>query len=325
MILPYTRQRFSAKVLILSFLLSPTLALSAQALADTATSPERQLTIGVSVSDLGNPYFSRLVQGAERKAAELTGGQAQVLLVSSAYDVQRQTQQLDLFIQQGVDMILLSAAAYDAFDAVIARAQAAGIKVLAVDVRARGADATVTTDNLQAGHIACDHLARQLQGSGEVVILNGPPVSSIIERVQGCREALQLFPDITLLSSDRNSGGSLEGGVEAMTHLLLEHPQIKGVFAINDPAALGAEMAGQLANRKDFMIVSVDGAPAAVERIRDPDALLRATATQSPAQMAELAVEIGYQLLQGEQPDQTEHLLPATLITSENANQTDGW
>jgi len=298
---------------------------AADTLSNTSITTDRPLTIGISVSDLGNPYFSRLVQGAERKAAELAGDQAKVLLVSSAYDVQRQTQQLDQFIEQGVDMILLSAAAYDAFDGVIARAQAAGIKVLAVDVRARGADATVTTDNLQAGRIACTYLARQLSGSGKVVILNGPPVSSIIERVQGCQEALAEYPDIHLLSNDRNSGGSLEGGLEAMTHLLMAHPQINGVFAINDPAALGAEMAGQLADRRDYIIVSVDGAPAAVERIQDTDALLRATATQSPARMAELAVEIGYRLLQGEQPDKTEHLLPATLITSDNVDQTKGW
>ncbi|WP_212667475.1 ABC transporter substrate-binding protein [Neptunomonas phycophila] len=287
--------------------------------------PPARLKIGVSVSDLGNPFFARIAQGAKAKAQELVGDNAEVILVSSAYDVERQRRQIDQFVSQRVDMILLSAAVYDAFEEAIARAQQAGVKVLAVDVNAAGADATVTTNNPQAGEIACQYIAEQINGAGNVVILNGPQVSSIIERVQGCETVLADYPDITILSDDRNSGGSREGGLEMMTHLLMIYPHIDAVFTINDPAALGAEVAAQQSGRDEFIIVSVDGAPSVIEAMSQPNTLIRGTATQSPTQMAKKAVEMGYELMQGHTLETNEVLIPAVLITPENNKSAKTW
>jgi ribose transport system substrate-binding protein len=277
------------------------------------------LKVGVSVSDLGNPYFSFIGHGAQAKAKEIAGDKAEVILVSSAYDELRQTQQIERFIQQNVDLILLSAAVFDAFETVIDKAHQAGIKVIAVDVNAKGADATVTTDNPQAGEIACTHLAQRLKGKGQVVILNGPPVSSIIERVDGCKRVLATYPEIEIISTHRNSGGSREGGLEMMTHLLMQFPHIDGVFTINDPAAIGAEMAARQAGRDEFVIVSIDGAPSVVQRLQDPSSLIIATASQSPSLMAKLAVEAGVKLMTQTPLEQTEIRIPARLITSDNA------
>jgi len=283
------------------------------------------LRIGVSVSDLGNPFFVQIALGAEAKARQLAPGKVEVTVVSSAYDVQRQIAQIDSFVAAKVDLILLSAASYEGVAAAVKRAQKAGIKVLAVDVRAQGADATVTTDNAQAGAIACRYLAQQLAGQGNVVIINGPPVSSVKERVQGCKRALDAFPGIRLLSSDHNGGGSREGGLETMTHLLTAFPQIDGVFVINDPSAIGAELAARQAGRADFLIVGVDGAPVAQRRLRDPASLLRATAAQFPNRMAAKAVALGVAMMQGEVPTQSEVLIPAELITHANVASYQGW
>jgi len=307
---------------VLSVLL---LSLASSGLAETLDRPAH-LRLGISVSDLGNPYFAALAQGAKRQAQALvTSDQVETLLYSSAYDVERQTQQIESFIEQSVDMILVSAAVFDAFEAVINRAKSLGIPVLAVDVKALGADATVTTHNYQAGHLACDQLAQHLNFQGEVVILNGPPVSSIIERVEGCQQALAQYPAIRLISSDLNTGGSREGGLETMTHVLTRYPDIQGVFSINDPAALGAEMAGQQAGKNDFVIASVDGAPSFISRLQADDSLLLGTATQSPAKMAELAVQMGYDLLQGKTLNSREVLIPARWVNADNLDAAEVW
>lgn len=288
-------------------------------------SAAQPLRIGISVSDLGNPFFVQIARGAEAEARQLAGDAVAVQVVSSAYDYRRQVAQIDAFVAQGVDMILLAAARFEGVAEAIARARAAGVKVLAVDVNAQGADATVTTDNVQAGEIACDYLAGRLQGRGQVVIINGPPVSSVQERVSGCLKVLARYPQIRVLSSDRNGGGSRDGGLEVMTYLLTAHPEIDGVFAINDPSAIGAEQAARQAGRDDFVIVGVDGAPAAVARLRDPDSLLRATAAQFPNRMAATAVALGYRLMQGEALAQPRVLIPAELVTPENLDAYPGW
>ncbi|MBR9885696.1 MAG: ABC transporter substrate-binding protein [Oceanospirillales bacterium] len=285
----------------------------------------KPLSIGVSVSDLGNPYFERIARAAEQEARLQAGSEVQVQVVSSAYDRQRQTAQIDRFIADGVDLILLSAASFDGLNEPIARAHTAGIYVIAVDVRAQGADVTVTTDNRAAGALACDYLVGKLQGTGRVAIINGPPVSSVLERVNGCRDRFAQSPGIELLSMDQNGGGSFEGGFEKMTHLLTAYPRIDAVFTINDPSALGAERAANEAQRSEFVIASVDGAPQALERLPQPDTLLGATAAQFPSRIARKAIELGLRLIRGETLERDIWLIPPELITADNVGDFKQW
>ncbi|MGB0733946.1 MAG: ABC transporter substrate-binding protein, partial [Pontibacterium sp.] len=277
-----------------------------------------ELSIGVSVSDLGNPYFIQMARGAEAKARELGGDNVRVKVVSSAYDIDRQIAQVNDFVAQGVDIILLSAANYEGIEKAVSNAKAAGVKVIAVDVKAKGADATVTTDNMQAGRIACKDLAERIKGQGEVAIITGPPVSSILDRVSGCKQTLARYPKIKLVSSERNGGASQEGGLEVMTYLLTAYPNLQGVFAINDPSAMGAVNAAQQAKYNNLVVVAVDGAPIAEHALRQPDSLLKSTAAQFPHQQAAKAIEVGYQLMHGKSPPHYVYLVPTQLITKEN-------
>jgi len=281
--------------------------------------------IGVSVSDLGNPYFVEIAKGVEEKAREIAGDDVQVYVESSAYDLQRQIRQVDSFIDRGVDMIILSAADAVAIEPAVRRAQRAGIKVIAVDVDARGADATVTTDNHQAGEIACRYMVKRLGGRGKVAIINGPPVTAAIDRVAGCEEVLSRYPHVKLLSDRQNGGGSQQGGLEKMTDLLTAYPDIDAVFAINDPTSMGAELAARQARRDDFFIVSVDAAPRVQKRLERGDTLIAGSSAQYPDRMAHRAVEIGARLIRGERVQPRVIRIPARFITSANVDSYAGW
>ncbi|WP_082866302.1 substrate-binding domain-containing protein [Marinomonas gallaica] len=271
-------------------------------------------SIGISVVDLGNPYFVELVDSTTRRANELVEGRPiEVIVRSDAYDFKRQIRQINEFIDRKVDLIILTAADEYKIAPVVARAQRAGIKVIAVDVNAQGADATITTDNVQAGVIACERLAKQIGYQGQFVIINGVSVSSVLERVAGCKSAINRYPNITLLSDRLNGTGSQEGGMEAMTYLMEEYDHLDAVFAINDPTASGALMAAQHANRNEFVLASVDGSQFAIDAIQQPN-LWIATAVQRPKLMAERAVEIGLALLKGEEVRQRFILIPAQLV-----------
>ncbi|MEO8410179.1 MAG: substrate-binding domain-containing protein, partial [Propionivibrio sp.] len=118
--------------------------------------------IGVTVTDLGNPFFVRIARGVENAARKIAGPGVRVDVLSSAYDLDRQIEQIDSFIQRKVDLIMLIAADSLAIEPAVRHAQAAGIYVIALDVRAAGADATFTTDNVQAGELACQYIADRL-------------------------------------------------------------------------------------------------------------------------------------------------------------------
>ncbi|OMH25969.1 hypothetical protein BGP75_25080 [Motiliproteus sp. MSK22-1] len=286
--------------------------------------PKAGLSIGVTVSDLGNPFFVQIARSAENKARMLVGDNIRIKVVSSAYDLHRQINQIDQFILDKVDMILLSAADEQAIEPAVLRARQHGIQVLAVDVKAKGADATISTDNTQAGEIACEFLATSLGGTGNVVILNGPSVSSVLERVDGCKQVLSQYSDIHLLSDNENAGGSFQGGMEKMIYLMTAFPSIDGVFTINDQIAAGAEEAVRQAGSR-VIIVGVDGALIVRQRLKQRDSMIIGTAAQFPNLMAEKAVEIGFKLMQGDSVPENSVLIPAELITRKNVEQYQGW
>lgn len=308
------RQLWKAYRLTPSLLAASIVAVFLSPLTSQSSEPQPLKSIGISVADLGNPYFVQLVETISSKAEELAGEPVKMLIRSDAYDWQRQIGQINDFIEQKVDMIVLTAADEYKVAAVVAKAQRAGIKVIAVDVNAQGADATITTDNVQAGVIACEKLAEKIGYQGNFVIINGVLVSSVIERVAGCKSALNKYQNITLLSDRMNGTGSVEGGMEAMTYLMEEYDHIDAVFTINDPTAFGALRASQQAKRSEFVLASVDGAPFAAELIKQQDTPWIATAIQRPIPMAEKAIEIGMDLLKGKDVTQRFILIPSELV-----------
>ena len=207
----------------------------------------------------------------------------------------------------------------------VKRAKDAGIVVVAVDVAAEGADATITSDNTQAGEMSCNCITDRLKGKGNVVIINGPPVSAVQNRVEGCQTEFKRHPDIKVLSYNQNAKGSREGGLEIMTALLAANPKIDGVFAINDPTAIGADLAAKQAQRSEFFIVGVDGSPDAEEALKRENSLFVATPAQDPQVMAAKAVEIGYDILQGKPAPKEPVLIPVTMIDKNNVGSYKGW
>ncbi|HWT15228.1 MAG TPA: ABC transporter substrate-binding protein [Patescibacteria group bacterium] len=281
--------------------------------------------IGVTVTDLGNPFFVRIARGVENAARRIVGPDVRVFVVSSAYDLKRQNDQIDAFISKKVDLIVLIAADPVDIEPAVRRAQAAGIRVVALDVRAAGADATFTTDNVQAGELACQHIVHRLNGIGNVVIISGPAVSSITDRISGCLSVFKAAPGINVLSSDRNGGGSSEGGFAKMTDVLTLFPHVDAVFTINDPTALGVEEAARQAGRKEFFIVSVDGAPKVKARMREADSLIVATVAQMPDLLAQKAVESGYAMIRKRPVANRVVMIPAVLLTRETTTDVNDW
>ncbi|MDO8543876.1 MAG: ABC transporter substrate-binding protein [Opitutaceae bacterium] len=283
-------------------------------------------SVGLTVGDLGNPFFVQVAKGAEAKARELGGAGVKFSALSANYDLNLQTNHIEDFIAAKVDLIVLGAADTKGIAPAVKKARAAGIIVIAVDVAAEGGvSATVMSDNLQAGRLAAEFVAQKLGGKGQVVIINGPPVSAVMDRVAGAEEVFRRHPGIKVLSRDQNAGGNRMGGMNVMTDLLTAYPELDAVFAINDPTGLGAALAIRQARRDNVFVVGVDGAPDAERALRDPKGAFLATSAQDPFAMAGKALEVGFELLQGRKPAQDPLLVSVSLVTRDNIAKYRGW
>ncbi|HYZ60999.1 MAG TPA: ABC transporter substrate-binding protein [Acetobacteraceae bacterium] len=299
------------------------LAGAALALLSGAAAARELKAIGVTLGSLGNPFFVALGKGVTDQAHQIAPN-AKVTVTSADYDLNKQFTQIDNFIAAGVDMILVNATDPRAIGSAIKRAQAAGITVIAVDVAAAGADATVQTNNVQAGEIACEFLAEKIGKKGDVIIENGPQVSAVIDRVNGCKQVLGKYPDIKVLSSDQDGKGSRDGGLAVMQGYLTRFPNVNGVFTINDPQAIGSDLAARQLNRTGITIVSVDGAPDIVAALKG-NTQVQASASQDPYEMGKLGVKTGYDIMNGKKPENPMVLMPSKLVTRDNVGEYAGW
>jgi len=273
---------------------------------------------------MGNPFFVALSKGAEFEAKKVNPN-VKITTVGYDYDLGKQNTQIDNFIAAGVDLILLNPGDPVAIAPAIKRAQKAGIIVVSVDTHARGANATVETNNIQAGTIACQFLIEKMGGKGNMLIINGPQVSSVIERVKGCDAVAKKHPGIKILSQDQDAKGSRDGGLSVGQSLLTRFDKVDGAFAINDPTGVGFELAAKQLHRT-IPLTAVDGSPDAEAALKDPDSPnFLATASQDPFLMARLAVDAGVKLLNGQKPAHDPLLMDSKLVTRENVKDYKGW
>ncbi len=298
-------------------------ALAATAFAANPAAARELKAVGITVGSLGNPYFIALARGAEEEARKINPN-VKVLTTSADYDLNRQSIEFDNFIAYGVDLILVNATDPNAIGPAVKRAQKEGITVIAVDAGASKVDATVETDNVEAGKLACKFMADKIGGKGNVIIQNGPQVTAVTDRVKGCEGVLKHFPDIKLLSSDQDGKGSREGGLNVMQGYLTRFDDIKGVFAINDPQAIGADLAARQLKRDGIVITSVDGAPDIVPALKGKTQIY-ASSSQSPRTIGKQAIDLGVEIMNGKRPDQTTDLIPPKLVTRDNVGGYPGW
>ena len=277
------------------------------------------------MGDLGNPLLVYMSDGAVDRIKELGGPDTRITVLSCGYDLNTQVNQIENLIAAKTDLIILNAADSKSIAPAVREAKAAGVTVVAMDVSAEGGvDATVMSNNVEAGELAGQYIADRLKGKGDVVIVNGPPVSSIMDRVKGVQSVFGKYPDIKVVSSEQNAGASRDGGYRVMTDLLQAFPKIDAVFAINDPTALGTSLAATQAKRGEFFIVGVDGAAEVQTALKDPQSLIAASPAQDFPGLGKESAEIGFKVFQGETPANPTILIPVHLLTKDNITDYKG-
>ncbi|WP_374347014.1 substrate-binding domain-containing protein [Chitinimonas sp.] len=280
-------------------------------------------SVAFSVGSISNPFFGALIRGAEAKARSINPT-VKFEVLSSDYSIPIQLAHLQKFTNEHVDLILINAADPHRLSAAIEKARTGGAVVVAVDVLTDGADASVLTDNRRAGELACTYLAQALGKQGRVVLQSGPQVSSVLDRMKGCRSVLGNYPQIRILSDSGNGMGSRWGGMRQMQADIKRFGQIDGVFAINDPQAIGTNEAAQQAGIKQLVVTAVDGSPDIEKALRSPS-FVAASASQAPYLMAQRAVEIGFDILNGHRPPSPTILLEPGLVDRDSISRYQGW
>lgn len=244
------------------------------------------------------------------------------LKFASANDNDRlQKQQIEQFIKEGVNLLIVSPNQIHTISSVIDKAYDAGIPVILFDRKtdSRKYTAFIGADNYEAGHEIGYFIGQQLEGKGNIAEICGLQASSpAIERNRGFMDALKNYPDIKVVA--RGYGDWIkESGVTAMDSILVQSKEsFQYVFAQNDRMALGALESIKKHKVKGIKIVGIDALPVpggGMENVRDGNleaSYIYPTRGDSVMQLALNILE--------KKPYKRDNYLKGALVTKANAN-----
>ena len=272
--------------------------------------------IGVSLLNLSNEFVVTLRDAMEARAKEL----GVRLIVSDAQrSPERQVQQVETFVAQKVDAIVLNPCEVEASSPAVQKALDAGIPVVNVNSETKAAPtAFVGSRDEESARLGMAFIAQRLRGQGGVLMMEGyMGQAAQIKRSEGAREVLAKNSGLRLLAAQTAEWDRAKAVTLMENWLQAYGASIQAVFAQNDEMAMGVLLALERAGRKkDVVVVGVDAIDDALRAVRD--GRLDATVFQDGRGQGRGAIETALRLIRKE-PVEKATFIPFQLVTKENA------
>ncbi|MGC5700973.1 sugar ABC transporter substrate-binding protein [Pseudomonas sp. NFXW11] len=303
------------KIRIASLALSMLLA-SGAALAD--------VRIGVSMSQFDDTWLTYLRESMDQKAKSLPDG-VKLQFEDARSDVVKQLSQVENFISQKVDAIVVNPVDTAATKKITEAAVKAGIPLVYVNRRPDDLNlpkgvVTVASNDLEAGKMQMQYLAEKMAGKGDIVILLGDLANnSTTNRTKGVKEVLKQYPGIKV-DQEQTGVWLRDKGMTLVNDWLTQGRQFNAVVANNDEMAIGAAMALKQAGVKpgSVLIAGVDGTPDGLRAVQKGELAL--SVFQDAKGQADGSIDTAVKMIKHE-PVEPAVWVPYRLITPDNVDQ----
>lgn len=274
--------------------------------------------IGVSLLNLSSEFIVMLNEAMEAKAKELN---VRLIINDAQRSAERQVQQIENFVAQNVDAIILNPCEHEASSPAVDKALAAGIPIVNVNSETKSEPtAFIGSRDEESARLAVEYIAGRLQGSGNIVMIHGfMGQTAQIKRDQGARDVLSHYPGLKLLAEQTAEWDRAKAITLTENWIQSYGSKINAVFAQNDEMAMGALLAYEQSGKKqNVIIVGVDAIADARQAVQD--GRLDATVFQDAQGQGSAAVETAYKIIR-KQPYERQTFLPFKLVTKENINK----
>ncbi|HUL44818.1 MAG TPA: substrate-binding domain-containing protein [Bacteroidota bacterium] len=244
-------------------------------------------TIGVSLLTRAHVFYKDLEEGLKSEAAK---DGYELIITAGDFDLGKQSSQIEDFVTRKVDAIVVCPVDSRGVGPAIKEANNMKIPVFTADIAAQEGETVchIASDNVAGGRLAGEYLAKILNGKGNIAIIDQPTITSVLDRVQGFKSAIAKYPGMRIVA-DVNGEGVRDKAMQVASDILQAHPDLDGVFGINDDSALGTLDAVMQFNRKNISIIGYDATPPARDAILKGTAL-KADVIQNPTKIGETTI-----------------------------------
>ena len=296
-------------------------ALALSMLLASGVASAADLKIGVSMSAFDDTFLTYLREDMDKQAKSYPKGDGvQLQFEDARADVVKQLSQVENFISQKVDAIIVNPVDTASTKNIINAATKAGIPLVFVNRRPDQKDlpkdvVAVTSDDVEAGKLQMQYIAEKLGGKGKIVILLGDLANnSTTNRTKGVKEVLAKYPDIKI-EQEQTGIWLRDKGMTLVNDWLTQGREFNAVLANNDEMAIGASMALKSAGKKGVLIAGVDGTPDGLNAITKGD--MTVSAFQDAKGQADKSVETARKMAKNE-PIEQNVVIPFQSITPDN-------
>ena len=280
---------------------------------------EGEILIGFSSRDLSAEYTAKLSEAIVAYAQTKPG--VKVVMVDAQSDVQKQFSQVENFVAQKVDAIILNPCELEASTPAVDYVKKAGIPLVLVNQTTKSVgDSYIGSNDFEAGRIAMEAIAKKLNGQGGVLMLHGiMGTSAQLQREAGAREVFAKYPGLKLVDHQTASWDRAKAMALTENWIQAHKGKFSAVFAHNDEMAMGALLALERAGlKKDVYVIGIDAIAQALSAVKE--SRLDATVFQDAVGQGKGSVDAAIHLAK-KQPCAKETMIPFQLVTRENVTQ----
>jgi inositol transport system substrate-binding protein len=274
-----------------------------------------EIVIGTSLLSMQNEFVVSVSDEMEKKAKE---SGVRLITVDAERSALKQVEQIESFIAQGVDAIILNPCEVEASSPAVKKALAANIPIINVNSEtSEQPTAFIGSDDVESGRIAMRYIVDKTGGKGKVIMIHGyMGQAAQIQRAEGAKEILASTPGLELIAEQSGQWDRAKS-MSLMENWIQSYgSQISAVFAQNDEMAMGAVKALTEAGLKDkVIVVGIDAIPDALQAVKK--GTLDATVFQNAREQGSQAVATALSIIQG-QPYEQKVMIPFELVTPEN-------
>lgn len=281
-----------------------------------ATSSTKKKVIGVCIADFSDQFQVYVMNSMKKEAAKHSD--VEVIYQDAKYDGQKQISEVENLITQKVDAIVLFQVDDNSAKTAAKAINEAKIPLIAVNRPLPDpslALSYVGSDSVQSGEIEATQLAKELNGKGNIVILNGTMGSAPqIDRRKGYDNILKKNPDIKIIA-ENSADWARDKGMKIMEDWLQSGKQIDAVLAENDEMALGAIKAIQDAGKADkIKVCGIDGTAEALAYVEKGQELF--TVFQDSFGQGSGSIDAAYKVITGKTIEK-QIIIPYQLVTKD--------
>jgi len=290
-----------------------------EASAKTETTPAAGETYTIAVVPKGMAYsFWKIVKAGADAAGQEFGAKIEWKGPDQETDVARQKAIIENFITAKVDAIVMAACDSKALIDKVQQARTAGIPVITIDSGIDSNDALsfVATDNVKGAREGTEKLIELVGGEGEIgciPFIKGAATSDM--REQGFDEAVKANPKAKAVKPLYSEGDAAKA-MKAAENMMTSNPNLRGIFAANEPGAIGAAQAiKQRGKAGEIKLVAFDAADAEINALKE--GVIQALVVQDPFKMGYDGVRLAIDAIQGKEIEDRVDT-GVTLVTMDN-------